>query len=284
MAKYLIEPVIGGGQITTTTIPLATAVAPGTQYFDTAVGTGTLFTSDGISWNQLNPIRLLAQSGIPFIMPSSGTFSAAGALSALTALDQTYANCYLFFPANAIATVSAAGFYFAQMSSTTAGTVFNNLYVSGTPTVPAASALVACTTASSYTQTTAANITAITVTVPANALGVNGKIKVTVLEQNFNSAGAKTLGIQFGGSANGLSYAPTTNRGASIIREFYNRGVTNGQVTPVSGNFGTGLSAGVSTIISRDTTTASDITILMQLAVATDWIGIDAFTVEIYPQ
>lgn len=277
MAKYLIEPVIGGGQVTSTSIPLATAVAPGTQYFDTAIGTGTLFTSDGISWNQLNPDRLIAQWGIPLILPSSGTLSAAGALSGITALANIYANCFMFFPANAVATVSAAGMYFVQMSSTTAGTVFQNTFTSGAPSVPATAALIPCTTASNYTSATATNQTLVTIAVPANALGPNGKFKVTGLLSNNNSANSKTMQINFG--ALSVSTASnTTNLGSPFSHEIFNRGVTNAQVS--SSSTGMGPTAAAPTVAANDTTAAVSFTVQLQLVTAaTDTCQLDYMSI-----
>lgn len=280
--KYLIEPVIGAGQIVSSVTPLATAVAPGTIGWDSTIGqNGALVVGDGATFSPVTQARILGQSGIPMLMPSSGTFTAAGALSGLTAFDQTYANCYLFFPANAIATVSAAGFYFAQMSSTTAGTVFNNVYTSGTPTVPAV--LIACTTASSYTQTTAALVNAITVTVPANSLGVNGSIRVSAMFQNNNSAGTKTYAVKWGGS-NTLSTSASTNQSTNFIREWFNRGVTGTQVTAGTGVTGPGATANPTAVKSSDTTTAIDINIQVQLGTATDWTGVDYFRIELFNQ
>lgn len=284
MAKYLIEPVIGGGQVTSTSIPLATAVAPGTQYFDTAIGTGALFTSDGISWNQLNPIRLIAQSGIPLILPSSGTLSAAGALSGITALAAIYPSCWMFFPANAIATVSAAGMYFVQMSSTTAGTVFQNILTAAgtalTPFIPATSALIPCTTASNYATGTGANVAAAILNLPANSMGANGRVRLTGSFSNNNSAGAKIGQLGFGATTIGGANN-TTNVIQPVMHDIINRGVTNSQQTIAATGYI--ASATAITLAANDTTTALSLQFFLQVATATDTCQWDMILAEVWP-
>ena len=54
------------------------------------------------------------QSGLPIIMPSSGSIGTNGALTLNTALPQIYANCYMYFPVGAVFAGSAAGLYFVR--------------------------------------------------------------------------------------------------------------------------------------------------------------------------
>src|ERR1700693_852831 len=87
-----------------------------------------------------SPVIPVIQNAIPMILPSSGTIGNNGALSALTALPTIYANAYLYFPAGAIVAGSLAGLYYCIMSSTTAGTIYNNTYdttLGVMPTIPA---------------------------------------------------------------------------------------------------------------------------------------------------
>src|SRR5579859_1785192 len=93
-------------------------------------------------------------NGIPFIVANTGTMGNNGALTLGTALPSTYANAYVYLPANAISAGSAAGWYFCQFSSTTVGTVFNNTYSSGTPQIPAALVSFATTGPGAYTGVT----------------------------------------------------------------------------------------------------------------------------------
>src|SRR6266481_4332593 len=48
-----------------------------------------------------------------------------------------YANCYFYLPASAIFSGSTAGVYFAQGSNTTVYVVYDNILLSGVPTIPA---------------------------------------------------------------------------------------------------------------------------------------------------
>src|SRR5437667_3823845 len=68
-------------------------------------------------------VQKLAAAAIKMVVAPTGTMANNGAITLGTALPSTYANCYLLLPAGAIAAGSAAGWYFAQMSSTTAGVV-----------------------------------------------------------------------------------------------------------------------------------------------------------------
>lgn len=235
--------------------------------------------STGVTASPGSPI-VLAQSGIPMYMPGNGTITAGGTLALTgTALDQIFANAFFWFPANTVATVAAAGMYFVQMTSTSAGTVFLNTVTNGSPVIP--TTLVPCTTATNYTQTTAALVSLITVTVPANTMGPNGRVKVTVQYQN-DTTNTKTFSIKFGGTQM-LGTTGTANQSLSIIREILNMGVTNAQVSTASGITGTGAAAGASQRYTKDTTLAVDVTIQTQLATATDWVGVDSFSVEVFP-
>ena len=68
----------------------------------------------------------LGQTGIPFVIPSSGTMGNNGALAVTTALDYAYPASYVRLPAGAIQTGSAAGWYYAVWSSASTATVYNN--------------------------------------------------------------------------------------------------------------------------------------------------------------
>jgi hypothetical protein len=282
MAKFISDQVIGGGGgISTTVTPSAVAVGPGVQIWDSTIGTGTFLTSDGITFNSLNPTRLIAQSGIPLILPSSGTLSAVGALSGITALAATYPNCWMFFPANAIATTSAAGMYFVQMSSTTAGTVFQNTFTSGSPTIPAASALIPCTTASNYTTLTATNESVVTIPIPANSMGANGRIALRFGATNNNSAGAKQANVLWAGASLGGT-SNTTNLFSPMGKYVINRGVTNSQFSDSGGGYA--AAAGAPVLSSQDTTAAVNLALALNLATATDTCQIDYFYIEVTPQ
>lgn len=194
--------------------------------------------------------------------------------------DNALANCFLYLPAGALFAGSLAGQYFAQMPSTTLIQFYNNLYVSGTPTIPATLQPFVCTGPGAFAQTTAALLSMVTVTVPGNGMGLNGTAKTTNVYQCNNSANTKTFSHKWGGSQT-LGTSASANQSTSIIREIYNRGATNSQTSPANGITGTGAAAGPSQVYSKDTTQPQDINIQVQLATATDWAGVDSFRVEL---
>src|SRR5882757_2833907 len=101
---------------------------------------------------------IFGQAGIAFVMPASGTISAAGVISGMgVALQATYANAYFYLPAGAVGPSSIAGWRFAQMTSTATGLLFLNQYFTGNPSVP--SVLTPVTAgAGAYTQVSTAQL------------------------------------------------------------------------------------------------------------------------------
>ena len=227
----------------------------------------------------------LLETSIPVILPSSGSIGNNGALSGLTALPSTYASCYMYFPANAIAAGVSAGLYYVVMSSTTAGTIYNNTYTSGTPTIPASPTAFSTTGPGAYTQTTASDITLISRTVPGNAMGLSGKISAEVqAETQANNANAKTLKIKFGSTNLVSTTALTSSLSVQVLGVIRNRGVANKQVNHPAGSAPFGAIGAVSTLSSIDTTVDQALTVTAQLATATDAIIINGATLILSTQ
>lgn len=63
---------------------------------------------------------------LPVILPSSGSIANNGALTLSTALPDTYPDCWMYFPAGAIYSGSAAGMWYVRMTTTTTGNVYNH--------------------------------------------------------------------------------------------------------------------------------------------------------------
>jgi hypothetical protein len=235
-----------------------------------------------IGFQPLSQSTSLLQNGIPFVTPASGTISATGALSGMgVALPTTYANAYFFFPANALSTSSAAGFYFTQMTSTTAGTVFLNAYTSGIPAIPVASARVSVTAGQgAYTQISSTT-TSISITIPANTMGPNGKLRINLQQSNNNSAGQKSSVIQFGGS-NSFNLGQTTNLGMWISREITNQGVTNVQSQTALTAAGPIATSTAPLYFAVDTTAAVTLNFRFALNTpATDAMTLESCSVEV---
>jgi hypothetical protein len=266
------------------TKPSASAVPPGTVIRVTDVGVnGSLWWSNGTAWVHESAI-VIAQSGIPMILPSSGSIGNNGDLSGIAPLPATYSGgCYMYFPANAIAAGVAAGLYYVVMSSTTAGTIYNNTYTSGTPAPPASPTAFSTTGPGAYTQTTGADITLLSNTLIGGVLGNNGELRIKMLLGNINNANAKGVKNIFGGQT--ISNVAGANSFGSIQeRAIKNIGAQNSQITAqlttAGGNFGATAVVNFSVDASADVTVSQ----VAQLSTATDWIGIFALSAEVLPQ
>lgn len=247
----------------------ATITAQSSTTVATVTITGTLSGTGPFANN------ILWLSGPPQTLGNTTAFSAPFAA--------VFQFVYLFFPSGAIFAGSASGWYLTQMSSTTVGTVFNFVFLAasgGIPTVPPLPLpLLIATGAGAFTGTTGA-INAITFNVPANTIGPNGRLRVFALFSNNNSGNNKTYSIIFGGTSLG-SVAETTNLSLAWEKDIFNAGVTNAQVTQPAGILGTGQAVGVNSHPQVDTTLVQQLSIQLNDAAATDWSGVEAFTIEV---
>jgi len=250
---------------------------------DTAGQIVGLLNTDGTSI--ILPI-VLAQSAIPFVLPSSGTFTGGtGALSGLTALPTTYSGgCFMFFPAGA-GLPQGAGWYWTIMSSTTAGTVYNNVYSSGDPKLASpgyATAGTAITSgATSYTQTTSAtaDISGPIITVPGGSMGPNGTLDIFYQVVVPNNANAKPIAIKESGASLSTSTGLASVAGNKYWYTVQNR---NNQAVNV-GQSGVGVLAPGNSPLYFTRNTAADTlwAIAFEIATATDYIVIERFEFQV---
>lgn len=231
------------------------------------------------------PQMKLAQTAIPFIIASSGSMGNNGALTGLTALPATYSGgCYIYLPAGAIATgvPAAAAWYFAIMSSTTAGTVYNNVYTSGQPILWTASTATAFSTTGpgAFTGVSTA-VTGPSFTVLANTMGPNGVLELAAVYGCSGTTSSKTVAIKLG-SATIYTQATTTaaNVAALALLTCQNQGATNAQVSNQTGSVG--FSATGQTYSTQDTTTNLTLA-LSGTKVAADNLIFDAFSATVTP-
>lgn len=123
-----------------------------------------------------------------------------------------------------------------------------------------------------------------TITIPANALGANGRIRVTTQWTYTNNANTKTLIVRLGGTS-GTQYATvavTTTAGVRMQQEIANRNATNSQIGFAANNssgFGGTTAAPVTSAV--DTTASVDLVIRCQLGNGADTITLDSYCVEI---
>ena len=236
---------------------------------------------NNIALNYTTP-QVLGQSHITMIVASSGSMGNNGVVSGMTALFTTYANAYLCLPAGAIASGSAAGCYYYVASSPTAGTVYNNPYVSGTPTIPATPTPFVTTGPGAFAPATGVNIVTYSLPIPANLLGPNDTIRLSGLVDYNNSAGAKQVFPQYGGSVLGSASATTTTE-LYFVTGFSNAGVQTSQVILGSANLLTPTVATHAARLTQNSTTALNLTIQFRLPATTDFMSLENLVVEYIP-
>lgn len=101
-----------------------------------------------------SPVKVLYCSHAPWALAQSGTVGSNGALTLGTVMLTVYSSgIWLYFPANAVYASSPAGWYWAVMSSTTAGTVYANYSADGAATLypPTTPTPLVGTTGAAYT-------------------------------------------------------------------------------------------------------------------------------------
>ena len=226
--------------------------------------------------------RTIAQGGVPIYVAPDGSMAANGALTLSVALGATEPNAWLYFPAGAVASGSAEGFYFTKMSSTTLGTVYAETYTPGTtsPSVPETNTAISDAGPGAYTGVTA-EVIAVSVTLPANSMGPNGRLTNSVTFDGSTGAGIKTFKTKFGGQLVYTTAVTTTTTALSRLTTIQNSGVTNRQTIPANRiDIGTG-NARIAPI-AIDTTAAVVLSITLQTSAgATDWAGLLAWAFEL---
>lgn len=197
-------------------------------------------------------------------------------------LNFIFSNCWMYFPANAIVAGSAAGVYFVQMSSTSVGTIFNNVLSSGAPSIPASPTAFSTTGPGAYTQTTSA-VTLVTIPVLGGSMGVNGALYVRDLWITPSNANSKQTQVTFGGSA-AVTYSPASQQTLGVERMIRNAGVTNSQIviaasTSLSSDVGASGSAPSS--LSINTANNQNLVHTVLIGTATDYAIMASGLVEL---
>jgi hypothetical protein len=224
--------------------------------------------------SQANAPPPLGKSSIPMIGLSSGSVSAAGAISGITALPFVFPHAYCFFPANALSAAHAAGWFYCQFTTTTAGTAFLNTYTTGPLVIPGTTTAVTAG-AGAFTGDTNDEV-AYNFVVPGDALGPNGQILKTSNFAYTNSAGTKTATFRYGATAAAgtafLQKAGTNELQLTVQMTLSNGGIetgTNAQyayglfyhtsglnvMTPVQGSVNTTVNRFMAVTMQRNTAT-----------------------------
>lgn len=223
----------------------------------------------------------LSKSAIPFVMMPSGSVSASGAVTGITALPTAYAAAYCYLPANVVAPASAAAWQFCSCSSTTVCQAYLNSYTAGTPTIPQRLTPVTAGQGA-YTGVTTETFGP-TVYVPANALGTNGQLAIAV-NWSSNTAGTKYTRVRFGGTVGPAFMAGTL--ASQIGRQdgvlIANRGASSQVGTSIGNVGGYGANGGnTSTYAAVDTTVPVPVTFSIENLTATNYAVIERYSIDL---
>lgn len=123
-----------------------------------------------------------------------------------------------------------------------------------------------------------------TITIPANALGANGRLRITTIWTTTNSGNNKTTRVRYSG-ASGTQYGLnvlTTTATAVEMRLIGNRNATNSQVGGMPGGTGGwGTSATAVSTSAVDTTAATTVVITGQKASSGEVLTLESYLVEL---
>lgn len=255
----------------------------------TALATGISVISNPTLTGVPVPSSFLIQWGIPVILPSSGSIANNGALTLTTALPTTFPNCWMFFPAGAIAAGSAAGVYFVQMTDTTHGTIFNNKLgtAGGPPTIPALPTAFVTTGPGAYTQTTATNPILVSIPIIGGSLGINGAIRFEGVFQRPGNTDSYSNTMYYGG----VAIATLSNPGTSLIWGPFKRTMRNlgSQAVQVLTNTLTDfpsdvlISGSATSFLAVNSANDQNLEFSSFISTATDYSILLGVTVEILP-
>lgn len=124
-----------------------------------------------------------------------------------------------------------------------------------------------------------------TITVPANAMGPNGRLRITTIWSYTNSANTKTMKVRFGGTGGTqyLSTGQTTTASMRHMVEIANRNSVSSQVGGPSSSSSFATAGGNPVTSARDTTAAQDIVISGQKALSSETLTLESYLIELIP-
>ncbi|MCW2764032.1 MAG: hypothetical protein JWR85_4233 [Marmoricola sp.] len=225
---------------------------------------------------------LLLVSGVPVLVAPSGTMAANGAVTLGTALPIVLAGAFVYYPAGAIVAGSAAGFYYTVFSSTTVGSVKNNVYnpaLNAAPVIPLAPTNFVTTGPGAFTGVIT-EVTCFSVSIAAGAMGLNGQLLTQTTHFYNNSAGAKQQRIRLGGTAF-FSNSATTSTLYRALHTIQNMGDAARQWSHVASVITNTANATAIAQGAINTAAAATLTLTIQNAVATDWSGFAGVSVQL---
>jgi len=238
-----------------------------------AITSGTISgaTISGSTFSTTSPntgvVTTLYTGGIPFIGLSTGSVAAGGGISGITNLPAIYPDAYCYFPANALATSIAAGWYYCTFATLSTGTAFLNTYTSGIPTIPSSPTAVT-DGKGAFTGDTGEEFGP-TITVPA--LGVNSALRIAMALKGTNNANAKTYRVRLSGNGGTIFIAGSiaSLAGASYIASIKNTGSAAKQYSTRDADGGTSPTT-IDTLGTVNTAVSTSLVLSLQRATATD--------------
>ena len=119
-----------------------------------------------------------------------------------------------------------------------------------------------------------------TISIPAGAMGANGRVEVWAQLSWTSTANNKTFRVRLGGigGTNFGSYAVTTTGAGQLLLHIDNRNATNSQI---GGLYSSSAIASVTSAV--DTTAAVDLVITGQLGTGTDTVTVETVRAVVYP-
>ena len=225
--------------------------------------------------------QILLQCGVPIGIAPTGTMAANGAVTLGTALNATYNDgIWLYYPSGAVYSGSDAGFFWTVMSSTTLGTVYNNIYVPGTNSfnIPASLTAVSDAGPGAFAGVTS-EITALSVTVPGGLMGKNGGIYEEHAATYNSSATNKTVSTKLAGTTF-ATYNATTSTFFRYLGRFNNKGSESRNFFNQYQIYGYTNASSWTTI---NTAASQTLTITLTRSTATDTLVLEYTIAEVKP-
>lgn len=299
-SKTLIALLIAGsafGQGITGVIPqfpsttfgsLSSSVPTGTIYSVTDIGVnGSLWRFNGTRWGLLGGHVTLVQSGMPFVLLGSGSVASNGAISGLTtALPFAYAKAWCYFPANIVATVAAAGWRYCTWSSTSAGTAFLDQPGSSFPVTWPASPTAVTDGKGAYTgQSSGTVVQTPSITLPASAMGVNGRLEYRGAESISAVSTLTAQGLMLTTPCGAGGQPPTNAGGTFVVSTITNRGNAALQhVANLVNGSGSSASGSASVQCTINTASSQPVTAFLQAIGASATINhvLESFAIDLY--
>jgi hypothetical protein len=120
-----------------------------------------------------------------------------------------------------------------------------------------------------------------TISIPANSMGANGRLRILTHWSYTNSANSKSLRVRWGGSSGTVCSSQSVTTTAAFGSECFvqNRNATNSQVCGMT--VSSGLGTGTINTASQDTTGAIDLVITGQLTNSAESVNLEGYCVEL---